>query len=56
LEDITKLKAKHPDHKLLVHPECDPTIVEQADEVLSTGGMMKYLESGDKVIIATENG
>lgn len=55
-EDISKLRKKYPHHTLLAHPECDPAIVEQADEVMSTGGMMKYVEANDNVIIATENG
>ena len=56
LKDVQDLRAKHPDHQLLVHPECDPVIVDSADQVMSTGGMVKYLETNDRVIIATENG
>ena len=55
-EDVQELKNRYPDHQLLVHPECDPVIVDQADQVMSTGGMVKYLEDHDRVIIATENG
>jgi len=55
-EDITLVKANYPDHKLLAHPECDPAIVEQADYVMSTGGMIQWMEHEDKAIIATENG
>lgn len=55
-EDITAIRAQYPDHTLLAHPECDPAIVEQADLVMSTGGMMNWMEKGDKAIIATENG
>ncbi|MDD2423955.1 MAG: quinolinate synthase NadA [Candidatus Cloacimonetes bacterium] len=55
-EDITQMRAKYPDYKLLAHPECDPEIVDQADEVMSTGGMMNYVKTHDKVIIATETG
>lgn len=55
-EDVAEMKAKYPDHKLLAHPECDPAIVEEADLVMSTGGMMQWMDSGDKAIIATENG
>jgi quinolinate synthase len=56
LGDIRNLKTKYPDYALLAHPECDPVIVNEADMVMSTGGMMKYVEQNDKVIIATENG
>jgi len=55
-EDIQELRSRHPQHKLLVHPECDDLIVQEADAVLSTGGMMKYVETHDQVILATEAG
>jgi quinolinate synthase len=54
--DISKMRRLHPSHKLLAHPECDPAIVEQADFVMSTGGMMRYAKESDNMIIATENG
>lgn len=56
LQDVQKMREEYPDYELLVHPESDPVIVEQADHVMSTGGMVKYLEEHDRVIIATENG
>ncbi|MCB5270859.1 MAG: quinolinate synthase NadA [Candidatus Cloacimonetes bacterium] len=55
-EDVANMRAKYPEHKLLAHPECDPEIVDQADEVMSTGGMMNYAKTHDKMIIATETG
>jgi len=54
--DVKNLRAQYPDYTLLAHPECDPAIIEQADAVMSTGGMMTWMESGDKAIIATEKG
>lgn len=54
--DIRNMRAKYPDFLLLAHPECDPVIVNEADLVMSTGGMMNYVQQNDKVIIATENG
>lgn len=56
LQDAQKMREEYPDYELLVHPESDPVIVEHADHVMSTGGMVKYLEEHDRVIIATENG
>ncbi len=56
LQDVQKMREEYPGYELLVHPESDPVIVEQADHVMSTGGMVKYLEEHDRVIIATENG
>jgi quinolinate synthase len=55
-EDIIRMRAQYPHYQLLAHPECDPEIVDQADEVMSTGGMMNYVKAHDKVIIATETG
>lgn len=48
------LRKKHPGFILLAHPECDEDIIEAADQVLSTGGMLKYVKQHDKLIIATE--
>lgn len=56
VQDITNMRTKYPEYTLLAHPECDPAIVSLADEVMSTGGMMKYVAEHDRVIIATENG
>jgi quinolinate synthase len=57
-DDITRLKKEHPQAKALVHPECRPEVIELADEVLSTGGMIRYAEeSGTReMIIGTESG
>lgn len=51
---LKALRRKHPDFALIAHPECDEDIIDQADEVLSTGGMMSYVETHDKLIIATD--
>lgn len=56
VQDIRDMRQKFPDYTLLAHPECDPAIVSEADEVMSTGGMMKFVAEQDRVIIATENG
>lgn len=56
VEDLEQAKAKHPNALVLVHPECIPAVVEKADYVGSTSGIMKYAkESGaDEFIIGTE--
>jgi quinolinate synthase len=56
VQDIRNLRAQYPGYRLLAHPECDPTIVSQADFVMSTGGILRYVAEHDEVIIATENG
>lgn len=52
---VDKMRKQYPDHVLLAHPECTPAVVEKADLVMSTSGMMKYTAEHDKVIIATEH-
>jgi quinolinate synthase len=57
-EDILRLKKEHPDAVAMVHPECRPDAKAAADEVLSTGGMIRYVResSAREFIIATETG
>ncbi len=57
-EDIKKIQAAHPDAVVLAHPECPKAVRDCADELLSTGQMLKYVKKSDKkeFIIATEVG
>ncbi len=57
-EDIQKAKSLHPQAKVIVHPECKPTVTALADIVSSTEGMSRYVKnSPDKeFIIGTEIG
>lgn len=54
--DVIKAKSEHPDALLLVHPECVPKVVEMADYVGSTSGIMNYAKTSEKqeFIIGTE--
>lgn len=56
-EDVLKAKEEHPDALFLVHPECKPSVVELADYVGSTTGIMNYAKESDReeFIIGTEN-
>ena len=56
-EDVLKAKEAHPDALFLVHPECKPAVVELADYVGSTTGIMNYAKESDQTefIIGTEN-
>ncbi|MCR5784856.1 MAG: quinolinate synthase NadA [Eubacterium sp.] len=53
---VEKMRALHPDAELLVHPECKYEVVEKADYVGSTTGIMNYAKNSDKkeFIIGTE--
>lgn len=57
-DGIMKAKAKHVDAKVLVHPECVPDVVDLADEVFSTTGMINYVKESlhNIFIIGTEVG
>lgn len=54
--ELLKLKAQYPDAPVAAHPECPPHIIDHADYVGSTSGILKYAKEvpGDTVIIATE--
>lgn len=56
--DVLKVKEEHPGALVLAHPECRPEVVELADAVASTSGMLKSAgESEDReFIICTETG
>ncbi len=57
VKDVTDAKAKHPDAKIAVHPECRSEVVAMCDFVGSTSEIIDFCKSceGD-VIIATERG
>lgn len=57
-ENISRLKAKYPEAKVLVHPECSPPVIRMADAVLNTGDMVKYPRATDarEFIIGTDVG
>lgn len=56
--DIREKKALHPEAEVWVHPECRPEVIDLADRVLSTGGMVKEAQRTSKkeTIIGTESG
>ena len=57
-QNITRLKQENPQAKVAVHPECRPEVIALADEVLSTGGMIRYAirEEVREMIVGTEIG
>ena len=58
LEKITKLKIRHPQAKLIAHPECEDAILRIADYIGSTTQLLKYTKSdaANEYIVATETG
>jgi quinolinate synthase len=57
-EKITRLKVRHPKAKLIAHPECEQPILELADFIGSTTGLLKYTlqDNSTEYIVATETG
>ncbi|MGN0526659.1 MAG: quinolinate synthase NadA [Acutalibacteraceae bacterium] len=57
VRDVEKARKAYPNAKLLVHPECHPSVVAQADFVGSTTEIMSYAEKSlnSEYIIGTEN-
>jgi len=57
-KDLEKTRQIFPDAEVLVHPECHKEILEEADYVLSTSGMLKRAKesTASKFIIGTEEG
>lgn len=54
--ELLKLKAQHPGAPIAAHPECPPTIVDHADYVGSTSGILQFAKTmpGKTLIVATE--
>jgi quinolinate synthase len=57
-EDINREKRFHPHAKVIVHPECLPSVVAMADAVLSTSQMAKFAKETEarEIIVGTEVG
>jgi len=57
-EDVIRAKQEHPDALLVAHPECRIEVLERADHVTSTSGMLRFIRPSDakEFIIGTEVG
>jgi len=57
-KEVELAKQRHPQAKILVHPECRPEVIALADAALSTSQMLRYaVQSNHKVfLIGTEEG
>jgi len=56
VEKLKKLKEEHPAAAIVVHPECRPDVIDMADAVRSTEGMISFAKESPKTefIIGTE--
>jgi len=57
-EDVHKARREYPDALLMAHPECRLEVLELADHVTSTSGMLRFARSSDarRFIVGTETG
>ena len=57
-EDILEAREKHPNSKILAHPECSLEVTKNSDFVGSTAAIIKYAKESDckDFVIATEKG
>lgn len=55
---VKKVKEENPEALFLAHPECTPEVLELADEIKSTSGIIAFVanSSHKKFIIGTETG
>ena len=58
VEKIIKLQLKHPDAKLIAHPECEELLLSRADYIGSTTQLLEYskINEATEFIVATETG
>ena len=58
LEKIIRLKMRHPQAKVIAHPECEGAVLTVADYIGSTTGLLKFSQNSDSTefIVVTETG
>jgi quinolinate synthase len=57
-KEVIHAKAVHPEAVFMAHPECRPEVLDLADAVLSTSGMIDFAKRSDRksFIVGTEEG
>ncbi len=58
IEDVGKARKLYPNALLMAHPECRLEVLELADHVTSTSGMLRFAKSSDatEFVVGTEIG
>ena len=56
IEDVELKREQYPNAIIICHPECNIEVQEACDEVLSTGGMLRFIAESDaeEFVIGTE--
>jgi quinolinate synthase len=57
-KDVDRAREAHPDAVFLAHPECRPEILDKADVIASTSGMLRHVAQAaeNQFIVGTEQG
>lgn len=57
-DEVAAARRAHPDAEVLVHPECRPGVIDLADHVFSTSGMVRHActSTAREFVIGTEVG
>lgn len=55
---LTELKMRHPAAKIIAHPECEDAVLEMADYIGSTSGLLAFTkkDAAEEFIVVTEAG
>lgn len=58
IEDVIKAREEYPEALLMAHPECRVEVLESADHVTSTSGMLRFAKASGagQFIVGTETG
>ena len=56
LEELDRARKKHPEALVVIHPEARDDLLAEADEITSTGGMVRMAADHDALILGTERG
>lgn len=57
-QKIARLKMRHPNAKIIAHPECEEAVLQYADFIGSTTQLLKFAvtDAANEFIVATETG
>jgi len=57
-EHVHAARQRHPGFEVVVHPECKPAVIDEADFVESTGGRVRLARAADhpRLLVGTETG
>lgn len=58
LRKLLELRQKHPEAKVIAHPECEEALLDLADFIGSTAALLRYVQSDParEFIVVTESG